>query len=471
MAPPFSKGSSKVSATLRKECQRSIAIHRFGKLFLETSKKKKELQSRLYRLFHGDGATAGDHGIIGGVDEFCQGIGPFSQMYEMDAGVPGANGTTFKRLIKVSYLCDDGAQNISVGKEDADITRSMIVVLNDKTPTLVSGRTLMKQAEEGVKNGKKALAFAMTILDSNGNLPSGANADDLIEHVLQSMWEEQHRITLDGYDAIDIMEDGDTVDDGGADEMPEDIPADDLLPTRPTHTAAGGDTRPLPPPRPSGWFFKGWFAFLLFGPLAANEYKSVVFETGDLRGDRTGGKGGRKEQRKVAKDEAASVDHSTTPGGANGPEIFSWRDISLDQKLSIAMVAQQHARSADQNHDNALFAFAEEITFHQKTVGMKLQAAQATMSTDAWQKYTDAQEDLDGRVKAYSELRATKRQRGESEFVGRFINSIVSSEDALLSVLSEEDSAIILASASSENDGDPDQRGEDETSREDDVVY
>lgn len=63
---------------------------------------------------------------------------------------------------------------------------------NDK-PLLITGRTLHSQAQDGLLHCKKAFAFAREIMDTNGNLPSGTNEDDLYVHVLDRMWADQNK--------------------------------------------------------------------------------------------------------------------------------------------------------------------------------------------------------------------------------------------------------------------------------------
>lgn len=374
-----------------------MAIYRLGKLYEGPPMKKKRLETQLYKLFHGD-ASRGDDSIIGAVDELTNGAAVFVSLFDFNQDSPPP-----KRVIRQVFLCDDSV-NITVAPKNADITKRMLSVCkitkgNDK-PLLITGRTLHSQAQDGLLHCKKAFAFAREIMDANGNLPSGTNEDDLYVHVLDRMWADQNK-----KDTVDLDDEEEDDANGNADDDDNDDDNDGSV------TA---DT-----PRPPGWHFKGWFAFVLFGPTAAKEYQSVIFaEAGTRRGSKNQG---RADQRTNSAKEAAAK-RATDAKAADA--LFHKHGLAFEQRVSVAMIAQQHSRSSDLNKQSALLQLGEEVSFLQASVNMKLQAAQALNTPVAWGIYSDAQKELDGRVVEYGKLRGTKRQRVESDFVTSFLNEV-----------------------------------------------
>ncbi len=120
--------------------------------------------------------------------------------------------------------------------------------LHNPDSGMISGHNLFDMAKLVIKHVKKATAFAKDFVQKKGNgnddweLPSGTTIEDLIEHVLAEMflWENK------------IMRDGETDSTVGSDVEPEDMPGQ------------------KPTIHPPGYYFAGFFAFILFGKFNAN---------------------------------------------------------------------------------------------------------------------------------------------------------------------------------------------------------
>jgi hypothetical protein len=91
----------------------------------------------------------------------------------------------------------------------------------------------------------------------DGKLPSGWNDDDLDDFILDGMWQ-----MLTGAKVIDV------------EAEPQDN-ADDEAENEGVANDEGNFDRP------ESWIFQGWFAYRLFGPRAANNDGSTLFEVGD----------------------------------------------------------------------------------------------------------------------------------------------------------------------------------------------
>ena len=59
-----------------------------------------------------------------------------------------------------------------------------------KRQTLINGRSLVTMVKLTVGYVKKAMAHNSSLLDSNKQLPSGNYINDLLDYVLDEMWEE-----------------------------------------------------------------------------------------------------------------------------------------------------------------------------------------------------------------------------------------------------------------------------------------
>ena len=92
-----------------------------------------------------------------------------------------------------------------------------------------SARKLRHHAMSAIREGKKALAIASEFLTADGNLPAGATAANLMNHVLDEMWKKDYTVK----NKIDPTE------------------------------AAGAPSQI--PSRPDRWVFNGYLAYAYFG--------------------------------------------------------------------------------------------------------------------------------------------------------------------------------------------------------------
>ena len=67
--------------------------------------------------------------------------------------------------------------------------------LTSKGLTLIINRSLVTMEKSTVGYVKKAMAHTSSFLDSYKQIPSGNNINDLLDYVLDEMWEEEWIIT------------------------------------------------------------------------------------------------------------------------------------------------------------------------------------------------------------------------------------------------------------------------------------
>ena len=153
-------------------------------------------------------------------------------------------------------------------------------------------------AKKGIANSKKALAFTKAFLDQNGNLLSGTTEEDLYEYVNTEMY---IALKLDSSAASEVAVDADDSDgedtqlnvasltqpsviEGTFDEDEESFtqPEDSFM----RGENALNESVDLMPNQDldenvvekatEGYFFPGYFAFVLCGPFGDKDHESVL---------------------------------------------------------------------------------------------------------------------------------------------------------------------------------------------------
>jgi hypothetical protein len=156
---------------------------------------------------------------------------------------------------------------------------------------------------------KKAIAIALPLVDSEGQpIHSGSTFDDIKEMVLSEMY-----LLLKGKNLVDEEIDH------------KDVPSD-------------GE-------RPSGWFFHGWMAFLLYGPLEPVSQRIPLLEVGKTRAD--GKNLGRTAQRKEGAKEKATVRKNDTEGQ---------RGLTVEQQLGLDNLKCRQQEQAISKKETKLIA-------------------------------------------------------------------------------------------------------------------
>ena len=127
-------------------------------------------------------------------------------------------------------------------------------------------------------NGKITIPFGMEFLDSNGQLPSRKNEGDLLNFVLDKMWERKSAAATKPID-VDTLE-------------------------IPTNTADGDQTTNIhmkgPNNHPPSWVFKGYIAFYLYTCPILTDPKQLLdhFTTDvELQGENSSRRSTKKRKR------------------------------------------------------------------------------------------------------------------------------------------------------------------------------
>jgi len=247
-----------------------------------------------------------------------------------------------------------------------------------KGGVVTTGRALHVMAQEGVANCKKALSFVKQFLDKNGNLPSGTSEADLYDFVLEGMYklEQANKQKKKASSAVAIDLDGSDDDASVASTVvsattdPEETQLPDLDETQLPGDEEGSviegtfelvdndlhdeflyEEAEETVKRPVTWFFKGFAALVLFGPMSEHNSSSVIFGCTDVE------KGKGRAALRVQEAAAAAVERDNTIG-RGVPLGGNMKDAAL---MGISDEDLQH-RSADRE----LFAIKEQISCIQK---------------------------------------------------------------------------------------------------------
>jgi hypothetical protein len=259
----------------------------------------------LFESFHGKGNIAAQKKI------FMAGQGIYARLFTQDS-TPSVNGNVVSEnsMILHSYLVRLDDRIIKVGPT---ITEDIISSATLSTDKLISGDNLWSAASEAHKNCKKALAIAEDYLDDKKNLPSGHNLEDYLNHVLQEMY-------------VSLKEKDDE----------KETPANDEEDADSTQRQNDSSEKTV---LPSGWFFKGFWAFYLYGPFPSDNEPASLLEINDLSEFYTNKAIlGRKHARsKRSADSETSTAAAATTSSTASP--FK-RGLSLRDRLTATTIAQ-----------------------------------------------------------------------------------------------------------------------------------
>jgi hypothetical protein len=170
------------------------------------------------------------------------------------------------------------------------------------------------------------MAFAKEKFNSDGSLKSGLNADDLWNHVLDKMFEYLKQNTTE----VENDDDNDEDDEGGNE---------------------------APGVRPSTWYFRGFWTFQLFGPLAPLTEKSPLFNVDSLDAlsqGRAAIRAKNAKNKKVAAFSSSNADAATSPSGFK-------RGIGIKEKAAIVHLSQQEKMASTRDDELEFEAIRSRI--------------------------------------------------------------------------------------------------------------
>ena len=120
-----------------------------------------------------------------------EGVEKYSKLYEEIT-----NNTTNKtiKVVKTIYSPNCGTQVLVMGSEMI-VNNFKHSTMKSKGQALIHGRKLVSMQKATVGYVKKAMAHASSFLDTYKQTPSGNNINDLLDYVLDEMWEEETTIS------------------------------------------------------------------------------------------------------------------------------------------------------------------------------------------------------------------------------------------------------------------------------------
>lgn len=300
----------KGKSVIMKELQRCIAFRCYNEVLTSgNSKSNKELQTKMHSLYFG---KANDEDNVSYSQQMLLGSQTFKPLFEVATDV--ARGTT-TLVMKSCFHCTDETIVVSSNNRDKGINAAVLSSKGINNRSQITARSLWDMAKQVEKNGKKALAIVQLSNFKDGNLPSGKTFEDYLLFIRESMFREMK--ATPEYNAEDDEDD----EKSAAGEVDADSAAE----------------------MPDSWFFPGYLAFVLWGPMVPpagdpNNKAEAFFITDDPSKNTSKKSGGRAAARKrdAAEESVARSSASVSDG----------RGLNNSQALLAASIAQQSAAAS-----------------------------------------------------------------------------------------------------------------------------
>lgn len=311
----------KGKSTLMKELQRTIGLWSYNKVFKMNSKSLPEQYKLCSNFYHGDPS---DDDSLGFAQQCLQGLPPFAELYTREAN--NAQGVA-PLVMKEMYHCLDVEITVSNVHRDEGITLAVLSSTGLTNQQLIGGRTIYDAAKAVITNARKAMAIVKKSkyepYIEAGSLPSGEEIEDYYHYVRSEMYKVLVLSRKKGRSESDDNSDGT---DNGDETAEDDQSADSKAETM-----------------PKNWYFPGFLAFALFGPILPKnqspQYKAECFLDSDppSKGKKSNGRAQARKESSELEDRKRS---SATVEEGRG---ISVRDQAVLEQTDImkALVAQQ----------------------------------------------------------------------------------------------------------------------------------
>jgi hypothetical protein len=233
----------------------------------------------------------------------------------------------------------------------------------------IQGSALYDAAQQVHANGKKALAIGLKYLDSRKGHPSGTNDDDFYAHVLSEMYKQSNGAAVsladDGEPKEAVIEESDVDSQITASDMAAEDTADGAI-----TSGVKGSAEASLETYGNGKFFKGFAAFVLFGPLAPESEQSDLFKFQDFLKP--------SEDKKVAGRDAAWKEELQDKKREREASTSGVRGSTVASRTELVQAVQQDAAEQQRDHENQLMVLNQML----KTLGEEINSAerQATRS-------------------------------------------------------------------------------------------
>ena len=346
------------------------------------SKTLLEIKSTVAEAFHGHGKSAKQYEL------FLNGADDYEHLFLADAtpnGVPPKGNGVGNYFLEIpTYLSRTEDFKTRVG---TTLTEHVLTLSTLKGKNKITGLTLYGAANEALKNCKKALAIANEYL-IDGEPPSGHTLEDYLNHVLKEFYRRYKSPPK-------RLEDQD----------------DDIESNAQESNLSEGENVPA---MPEEWFFKGFWAFYLYGPYP-HRLPCTLLNLNDIS-EINKADAGREAARKKAKTGARLPD-------PNSQSPFK-KGITLQERMFAANIAQtsdKHKQRIWSDRNAALQAkFASLVQYHASLSTL------AAHSGDYSQVDTISSEIQ--KVLAEMNDASNKVDRSENPMVKQLLNSIYSSK-------------------------------------------
>lgn len=358
-----------LTAVIRDELRRVIAVKAMAIIYSKASMTLRSMWGVMDELYHG----ASEKQIISQVDQLINARSPYSELFEKRNDLVTGNTNAAVQVncyVLKSEICRVDAP-IILGR---DITKELLERTSFTKKALITGKTLVRVAQDSLRNIKKALALissldAVQSYTSEGIVcKSGQTELDVKEQLLDKMFE-----LLQG--KMTVLEDD------------EDEP----------NEVAGDDVTKLVI-RPPSWFFSGWFALLIFGPFGEQNDRLTLLEIGQSLDDKK--KKSSRAASRVAEIKQKDVERANNVGiGSESAHRGIKTTIAFTQQISLANLAVKKEEQEQAEKDSRAFAINAEMKSQiLKIERLERRATQYgieyDMSNKLWQDIQDSENRL-----------------------------------------------------------------------------
>jgi Ethanolamine utilisation protein EutA len=319
-----------LSAIIRDELRRVVAVKAMAIIYSKEQMTFRSMWCAMNELYHG----ASDKKIISQVDLLIHARPPYSDLFEKRNDlITGTAAVQANCNVLKSEICRVDAP-IILGR---DITKALLERTSfKKDSALITGKTLVRVAQDSLRNIKKALALISTLdavqsFTSDGVVcKSGHTELDVKEQLLDKMFE-----LLQG--KMSVMEDDE--------DEPNEVVGEDVTKLN---------------IRPASWFFSGWFALMIFGPFAEQKDRLSLLEIGQSLDDKKkrSGRATSRVAEAKQKDEARAnnvgIGSETAQRGVKSTAAFT-------QQISLANLAVKKEEQDQAEKDSRVFAINAEM--------------------------------------------------------------------------------------------------------------
>jgi hypothetical protein len=334
----------RIKAELRNELRRLGAVKGLDYVYSKGKMGVLDLRTLMYNVYHGNVVE----GIASNAKMISEGAGDFADLYNVETiAVTDPTSTNLAGTCKtLKSELSRSDMPVVAGKQ---ITVQILEKNSFANGIHVSGRTLKRGADDALKTIKKAVAFVLPLLNDDGSPKlSGTTHDDIDFKVLDFMF--------------GLLKGKNTVDDAEEDEAEDEVEAES--------EEHGKGTTPDPDPnpnqasaiRPSDWFFHGWMAFKLFGPMAPQEKHLLLLTTGDPY--LAEGVPKTSNGRAAHKDRDALEKENIRSASAGG----TCRGLKFGEQLGLANLQLRDDTGQQNKRDTRLFALTLENTHLERCI-------------------------------------------------------------------------------------------------------